>query len=307
MGLAISTSWNAFRNSDGVKIVSEVKRLGFQEVELSFDLTPEILEGIERLTRDEAIRVVSLHNFCPIPDSVRREEALPDHYSMASLDETERQLAVRFTKRTIDTAKRFAARAVVLHAGRVEIPDRTRELTDLYVRGEAASKELAQVRSEVLAQREAAKKPYLESALKSLDELERYARDRGILLGIENRYYYREIPSFEEIGVILAAIKGSAIRYWHDVGHAQLMENLGFTTHKEFLDTYAHSLLGMHLHDITGYHDHKAPSRGTFDFNSLIPYITKDTVKVIEAHYPATAGEIKTGKKFLEHIFDGKV
>jgi len=307
MGLALSSSWNAFRHTDGRKMLFEIELAGFTDVELSFNLTAAMLKDIESVVKEASVRVVSLHNYCPVPEGLAREEALPDCYSLSSPDEQERSLALKHTKTTIDTAAYLGAKAVILHCGRVETDDRTRDLIELCDKGLKDSPDFQELISSVAQERRDLSARFFEFALKSLDELNRYAQKKGILLGVETRFYYKEIPSFEEIGIILNKFKGSNIFYWHDTGHAGIMEYIGFARQKDFLDAYAKDMLGIHLHDVLNGQDHMAPSRGKLDFSQITPYLKKNTLKVIEAHHPATAKDITKSKEFLEGIFHDRL
>ena len=248
--------------------------------------------------------MVSLHNFCPIPEGLKREVALPDCYSVASLDEENRKQAIKFTKISIDTALRLNARAVVMHCGRVEIKDRTRDLLFLCnLKGGTNTPECLDLKETMRRERQEKAEGHFQAALKSLEELSGYAGKQNISLGIENRYYFREIPSFEETGEILRRFKGSSLFYWHDTGHAQLWENLGFLKHKDYLDNYGARLLGMHLHDIIGGDDHLAPLKGNLDFKAFKPYLKEDTIKTLEAHHPASAEDMIKAREYLEELY----
>jgi len=304
MTLAISTSWNAYRFNDGAGLLFEISQLGFKSIELSFNLKSNMVDSLAKESRRLGISIQSLHNYCPIPDGLTPKQALPDCYSLASLDKQERFLAVKYTKSTIDTAARLGAKAVVLHCGRVQIPDLTRQLINLYNQGLKNQADFIKLKEKMICQRNSHAPVFFEQALNSLDELNSYAKIKNVFLGVETRFYHCEIPDIFEIGVILKKFHNSQIYYWHDTGHAQLMENLGFVKHKDFLDLYGSSLIGVHLHDILGCQDHLAPLAGKMDFALLKPYLKKDTLKVIEAHYPATAEDLIKSRDFISKIYD---
>jgi len=307
MPLALSTSWNAFRHNRAAGIIREIKAIGFRDIELSFNLTPLMVKEIGGFVEKGQVRVASLHNYCPIPAGLSRARALPDCYSMSSADSAEREKALKYTKATIDAARRLGAETVVLHCGRVEIPDRTRDLISLCRRNRRNSPAYRFLKKRAIEERKESAEVFLKAALKSLEELERYARKGKIKLGIETRFYYREIPSFEETGFILRLFQDSNIFYWHDCGHAQLMQELGFVAgHRDYLEAYGRRLLGIHLHDIAGCQDHLAPGRGILNFSSFKPYLKKDTLKVIEAHAGAGPEDLKKSVLLLERILDAK-
>ncbi len=299
----LSTSWNASRHTNGFDIIKEIKGIGFNAVELSFNLTQGMVEDILKLVENKEIEVTSVHNYCPIPEGLSRSEALPDCFSLASLNENERLKAVALTKRSIDTAKRLMAKVVVLHSGRVQVDCLTKKLIQLFNEKGYNSQEYKNQKEQLIATRLAQQEAFFNQALLSLQELCRYAKEKDIILGLENRIYYREIPSYEEIGILLDRFSESNLAYWHDTGHAQVLDNLGFTPHEEYLKAYSQKMAGIHLHDISETKDHKAPGCGEFDFLRLVPYIKKDTIKVIEAHHPATREDILNSLKYLRNIF----
>jgi len=306
MKLALSCAWNSRRHRHAKSIIKEIKELGFQEIELNFSLTPRIIKEIQSLVKKKEIKIKSVHNFCPIPDGLSIEEALPDCYSMSSLNEQERKRAIFYTKRTIDTAVALGAKAVVLHCGRNEIEDYTRKLLIIYQKGKKKSREFRRLRQKAIRERQAVKDRYFKQTLRSLQELEKYAAQKRIYLGIENRFYYREIPSLEEIEIILKEFKNSQIYFWFDTGHAKIMEDLDMADFKDYLELYARYIIGIHLHNVINGKDHQAPHIGEIDFREIRPYLKENTIKVIEAHFPqADSQDLKEAKAYLEEIFDG--
>jgi len=303
MPLALSTSWNAYRYAEARSMLFEISKLKFSNIELSFNLTDSMVEEIPGVAKELGIKITSLHNYCPIPEGFSREKGLPDCYSISSLNPQERALAVKYTKKTIDTANTLGARVVVLHCGRVEIEDKTKELAFLYQNNKKEVSEFKMIKEAFSQERSSKAGPFLENVMSSLKEISLYAKEREILLGIENRVYYREIPNLNEIGIILDNFRDENIFYWHDTGHARVMQNLGFTEGRDYLKEYSSRLIGVHLHNVIGCLDHQPLTKGDLDLSCLKAYLNKDTHKVIEVHKPATARDIEESKSLLEGIF----
>ena len=299
---ALSTSWNALQYSQAKDIIKEINGLGFNQVELNFNLTSAMVDEMVALKERGLVNVVSVHNFCPIPDGVSRQKASPDIFSLSALSEKERKRAVFYTKKTIDTTSKIGAEVVVLHLGKVEIKDRINKLACVYRNKDRQG--YIKLKKQMLRERKEKSERFFAQALRSLEELCSYAQRQKVKLGIENRYYFNEIPSFEEMQTLLEDFSSPPLYYWHDVGHAQVYENLELIKHKAFLDRFSQRMIGIHLHDIEGIDDHRAPLKGKFDFTQLLPYITRETIKVLEPHYPATAEDIIQAKKYLENLFE---
>lgn len=303
MSLALSCSWNSLKHLTAKNITEEITSLGFDAVELDFRLTQDIINQFKTLVADRVIRVTSVHNFCPVPDGIERRLALPDCFSISSLNEEIRTKAVKFSKRSVDTARMLNASAVVMHCGRVEIENKTPDLKQLYRLSLNGSRDYEKSKEEFISLRAKHSVPYLSAAIASIKEISAYAKEKGIKIGVENRIYYQEIPSFEEIGSILSETDKETVYYWHDTGHAQILENLSLATHINYLKEYGGRLLGIHLHDVSGADDHIPPPKGGVDFSIIKPYLTNRVIKVIEVHQPATGDEIKSAARFLTSLY----
>lgn len=296
---AISTAWSVRRTSDAEEMIEESRRLGFDCLELGHSLNVATVMGMQEAYERGEIRVSSLHNFCPAIQWLPSSMPGPDIYSPASLDRGERMMAVKRTKVTIDTAQRFGAGAVVMHLGRVEMKILTPVLIQLYNAGEKGSPRYEKVKGKLLAKREKKRFRHLDVLYKSLDELVAYSEPKGVKIGIENRYFVEDIPSFDEIKLILDKFEGANIYYWHDVGHAQCSEELDVMPQESFLRMYESCMVGIHLHDVIGVSDHKVPLTGNFDFTKLKPYLDRQTIKVVEAFVPAPEEDVIRGMEYI--------
>jgi sugar phosphate isomerase/epimerase len=219
---------------------------------------------------------------------------------ISSPDEERRREGVNSIKRSIDLASQLGSKAVVVHCGQVQA-DWTveRELCSLFERGQVGSPEYLELKSRYEEQRAVMVDPYLDAVRKSLRDLLDYAGSLGVRLGIENRFHYFDIPTQDEMEGILAMADPDQLGFIYDVGHAQTQARLGFYSHEGWLKRYADRILGAHLHDVTGIHDHRAPGLGEVDFRMVAAYLPVNAFRTIEVMSFNSPEQIKTGMKIL--------
>ncbi|MDD5557692.1 MAG: TIM barrel protein [bacterium] len=287
--LAFSTSWNADGRFTPRGLLTTVRGFGFGAIELSYFHREDEVRALLSGARETGLRIASVHNFCPLPPGPEARRARSEVLLLSSLDDRERREAVERTRRSIDTAAAAGAAVLVMHLGRVEVAPGTRTLIGLYRAGRKGSREYGAVRGRLERRRAGRARRHLDQVFRSLDALCPAAAGAGVTLAVENRFHYREIPSYDECREILDRFSGAAVGYWHDVGHAQVMENLGFPAHEEWLGAAGGRLRGFHIHDALLCEDHMPPGDGMVDFARLGPYARPDVEWVLElspAHPP---------------------
>jgi len=297
--LGISTSWRSEISESGMEIIQEILDLGTDKVELEYRITLPMLQEIIPLLKKRRVSVISLHNFFPLPEGLSKEKASGDIFSLSSPDKEERELAVKYTRRTVEWAQELEARAVVLHLGRILLDNPMMTLKQLYDQKKIRSEEGQAFIKEQKKLREAKIQAHLDSALWCLENLAKEAEKRDIFLGLENRYNIQDFPNFEEFKILFKELGGSRIRYWHDIGHATTQENLGLTVQGELLENFGDLLVGVHLHGCKGYNDHYAPGTGEEDYTLIQKFLKPDTICVVETHHRATREELLHGLEFL--------
>jgi len=275
--VSLSTMWAKGRFSHMAEFAARAKELGFTHVEANASISPRMLSELIETT----VPISSIHSPCP---TVLSSRGIPiANLSLSSLDERERMEAVSFTKKTIDLASNVSAKAIVLHMGEVPIDLSLQDrLYKLYDESHAQTEEYSQAKEELIYQRISQVPPYLEAVRGSLQELSEYSRQKGIILGLETRFYLHEIPNMDEMAELLNEVPGSPVGYWHDVGHAEVQQRLGFGLHKEWLSRFKHRMIGIHLHDVLGISDHRAPGKGDVNWEMVAKYLPQGVVKVCE-------------------------
>ncbi len=282
--IGVSTAWRSRSFENGADIVTAIARIGAKAVELDYRLTLRQVQ--QALVECEKIGLspLSVHAVCPSPES-KGDWRSSFTYPLHTDDDQIRKKSVAEISECIRFASGIGARAVVIHAGTVPMEKATLQLQALYDQGkienDTAKQELNRFRIERLAKRGAS----FDKLLQSLDELNEVAIANRIDIGIENRYYLREYPNFEELAIIFLTMSGGRLKYWHDTGHAQVQGNLGITPHRKMLEEFSRHLIGVHLHDVDGYTDHLAPPSGgkqSVDFNMVNSFLKPDTIRVLE-------------------------
>jgi len=303
--LGISTSWRSEVAESGSEIIEAILGLEVEVVELEYRITPAMLSEILPLAKKGRISVVSLHNFFPLPEGLAKEKASGDIFSLSAPEKEERELALKYTKRTMEWAQELEARAVVLHLGKIPLNNPTGTLQKLYDQKKIQTAEGKAFIEEQKRLRSAKSQAHLNSALRSLEKLAKEAEKRAIFLGLENRYNIQDFPNFEEFGIIFKEFQGSWVRYWHDIGHATAQQNLGLANQKDLLENFRGLLIGVHLHGCRGYEDHFAPGTGEEDYLLLKEFLRPDTLRIVETHHRASREEIQSALNFLrrEGIF----
>jgi len=286
-------------------MLREIGDLGFQYAELSHGTRISLMPGILEAVDGGEIKISSVHNFCPLPMGVNY--AAPNLYQFSAERLRERELAERYTVKTIEFAARVKAPAVVLHSGSIDMKNYTDKLLDLVARGQKETPKYAKICTEVDEKRAAKKGPYVERANELLKKLLPIAESLGIKLGVENRQALEELPIESDYQFLFRELTSPSLVYWHDTGHGQIKENLGFIGHAMHVESLRDRLFGFHIHDVQfPGRDHCAPGSGMIDFAGLRPLVKPEHIKVFEFSPSLKVEEVKSGVEHVKQLWGGQ-
>ena len=307
---AVSTSLVASPRAEEIRAFYEAAReSGADGVELARNTPDETVREAERLVDAGEMVVTSLHHPVPAP---RDETGARTEWVISDVDPERWERAVESVERTLRQAARYGARAVVMHSGEVTAAmPLSHTLIRLHRARDAAlvatattatttepspsDSEIAATRNELLAIRAAHAGAHLEMVKRALDRLVPIAERVGVRLGLESRDYYGQIPALFEIVEFLGAFPSEWVGYWHDVGHAMCQQAQGLARYTDFLGAGRGRIVGLHLHDIIGTTDHRAPGTGEMDYTTLIPHVPPHAVRTLELSRTCTWTDVKQG------------
>ena len=271
-------------------------KLGFDRFELNHAVNSAMLKGTSLRGS-----IIGIHEPCPA--DISAAELKRRNWLISAPDEEDRRQGVLATRRSIDLAHELGAQVVIVHPGHVDIdPSLESTLVDLYRAGQRHQPGYAQARARLVAARAAQAETNTRSVRRSLLELAAYAAQRRIRLGLENRFHYHEIPQPDELDELLDLGLGGVVGYWHDVGHAQVLEHLGFHTHEEWLRRFAGPqgrVIGVHLHDVVGLTDHLAAGLGHVDWDMVTRYLPQRVMRTFEFTPGNTPDQLRAALEFL--------
>jgi len=283
-------------------MLEEIRALGFEYAELSHGIRISLLPGILDAVEAGVVKISSVHNFCPLPVGIDR--AAPNIFQFSSDNPRERENAFRHTLKSIEIAARVKAPIVVLHMGSVDMKNYTDKLIELAEDKKRETPKFQKLCDEATRKREDKKERYVNAAYEMLGRIIPEAEKFGVMLGIENREAIEEIPFESDLELFFREFNSPAVRYWHDTGHAQIKENLGFIGHAMHVESFAERLAGFHIHDVEyPGRDHQQPGTGTVNFKALQPFVRPEQIKVFEFSPNLEAPQVMAGVAHIKSLW----
>ena len=273
MKFSLSTNWCNRRLGDGEAIAELARSLGFAELELGYNTTPEQVPGFRKML--DRIPVGSVHSFCPVPLSA--PQGYPELYQLASFDAECRKMAGLQVRRNAEFAASMGADTVVLHAGRV--------MCRGWFRRWDMSRRMSRGRK------------MLDLFKRELDSLVPVLEQNRVVLGLENLPYLEGFPAEWEIGDVV----GEWVKPWFDTGHDRVRRCNGWTSAEVVPAEDSLFPVGLHINDVVDINDdHLAPGMGGVDFAALRPLAEKARHIVFEPNSNVSEYELRRGLEVLE-------
>lgn len=298
MQFSVSTHWNTYRHVTGEAMVEEILTLGVDAVELGYDLRIDMVPGVRNMVQRGAVKVLSVHNFCPVPIGAHRGH--PELYTPASADRQIRDLAVTHMTRTIAFAAEMGAKVVVAHAGNVDMERYSRDMMEMCETGRQFTPAYEKMKLKLFTTRDKKRPKQLGYLRESIDRLLPVLAQHHIALAFENLPTWEAIPTEIEMEKLLSEYNSPYLKSWYDFGHGQIRQNLGFINAERWAERLSPWLAGMHIHDVKPpVQDHVMPPHGHIPFDRYKEIARLDVARVIEPAPGTAAEEIKEAIAFL--------
>lgn len=297
---SFSTCWNVGRHTSGKDMIMEIKELGFNNVELNYNVTMDMFKGIVPLVEKGKVSISSIHNVFP---KILDDDYSTDSLMLAFTDKQKRKQAIEYTFNTVEYAARMGARAVVVHTSEIPVPiNYDSILKNMYENGQRQTAEYEKIKNEFIEYREKTAEHYLQLTKESLEEICNKIQKKGynVVIGIENRARCYQIPNFVQADIMLEHLKDLPVYFWHDIGHGIIMDELGLVQDFNEILKLKDRIYGVHIHDTIGIKDHVCPYiYKDADYDKYIDIIKDAKLKVFELGGNETKSNIKKSMNIL--------
>ena len=201
---------------------------------------------------------------------------------------------------------------MVLHAGRIFLNSffsdlHTRTLVDILEREGAPEAERYQrMLAKALRRRAARVRKYFDGFCLSWEALLPKFEKAGVALCLENLPSIEAFPDEREMLMLKQRFDTPALAYWHDMGHGQVRENLGWSQHVEAARGLLPATRGVHIHDaLPLLNDHLPPGKGAIDFEAFSFYGADEVIKVFEPGPDVTGVELAEALSLVQTAWGG--
>lgn len=295
--IALSTMWHVDQKTPFKDTFTIARKAGFARFELNHRISPELYNQWDK----NQFYISTVHDPCPA--EYTNDEFKVNDLLISSLDEKKRNIGVDITKTTIETAEKLGSKSIVIHPGMIMCDySPESQLKKLYNKGLKGTKEYEELKLSMIAFRKRAAPPYVEQVLRSLSEIIDFARGSGIEIGLENRYHFYDIPLIDEMKAMLDLCDEDWYGFQYDVGHAQVLSELGFVEHEEWLRRFGKRIIGVHLQDVVGIVDHQLPGIGDVDYLKIKGYIPDRAHLTLEVNPKLSLAELEQGLDHLSNL-----
>lgn len=153
-------------------------------------------------------------------------------------------------------------------------------------------------------QKEFGRKIFIRNFIKSMTELNRYARDRGITLMLENSEgKNRGIKGYSSV---INGVPGLMVHL--DIAHA-FIEG-GMNGIHSYITKFSGKLVHVHIHDNHGKTDEHLPlGKGSIDFKKVVTWLKEvdyDGTITFEVFHPPDIAQLIKSRKFLDSLWNSQ-
>ena len=299
---SFSTMWNLRKHTRGHEMIEEILNLGFQNVELNYNVTTEFLETIEPMIEKGQVNISSVHNVFPF---INDKDYDTDSVMLGFDDLEKRKRSVELLIQSIDYADRYGAKGVVVHPGEVPFDyNIDAKLKKLWVDEGKDSPAYQQLWQEMIETRDRVAPIHVQRIQDSLETVCDYIARKGldIKIGIETRSRCYQIPTLQEADQIITGLNGAPVYIWYDIGHGMMMERMGLYDNAAEIQKLKDKVLGVHIHETVGLVDHWCPyvhSEDNETFDAFLEVIDSAPIKVYELRAPCTEEQIEESYRIM--------